>query len=71
MVKYFRDFCEFHNDHEKFCHKIFMTAAYSTGPDTSKSRRSRPQKFGAIRYTGHCQQRLCHVIILSQRHEKD
>ena len=31
MVKYFHDFREFHNDHENFCHKIVLTAAYSTG----------------------------------------
>ena len=40
VVKYFHDFCEFHNDHENFCHENFLTAAYSTGLDTSKSRKS-------------------------------
>ena len=28
MVKYFRDFRKFHNDHENFCHEIVLTAAY-------------------------------------------
>ena len=52
MVKYFCDFREFHYDHENFCHEIFLTAAYSTGLDTSKSQKSmkhenqaRTQKF--------------------------
>ena len=60
MVEYFRNFCEFH---KKFCHEIFLTAAYSTGLDTSKSQKTsespisgkitkvlRPRKCGAIRY---------------------
>ena len=40
MVKYFCNFHEFHNDHENFCHEIFLTAAYSTGVYTSKSRKT-------------------------------
>ena len=38
MVKYFRDFLEFDDHHENFCHEIFFTAAQSTGLDTSQSR---------------------------------
>ena len=34
--KYFCDFHKFHYDHENFCHKMFLTVAYSTGLDTSK-----------------------------------
>ena len=61
MKQYFRDFREFHNDHENFCHEISLKTAYSTGLDSSKSRKSlnhknmqdheniRPSKFGAIR----------------------
>ena len=34
-------FCDFHYDHKNFCHEIFLTAAYSTGLDTtSKSRKT-------------------------------
>ena len=49
MIKYFRDLREFHNDYENFCHKIFLTAAYSTGFYTEKSvnhkNQARSQKF--------------------------
>ena len=57
VVEYFRDFREFCYDHENFCYEIFLTAAFSTALDTSKSQKIRqdheslrPWKFGAIRY---------------------
>ena len=58
MVKYFQNFCDLHDCHKNFYLEIFMTAAQSTGLDTSnkplikKSRQDyknlRPLKFGAI-----------------------
>ena len=35
VKQYFRDFCEFHNDHENFCHELFLKTAYGTGLNCS------------------------------------
>ena len=32
-------FHEFHNDHENFCHELFLKTAYGTGLNCSKSQK--------------------------------